>query len=211
MRYYPVYFDLNGKEVLVVGGGQVAYRKVRTLVEHGAIVRIVSPEIIKELRAMVDGKTCFWDRKEYTSEDIGSAFIIFSCTQRENINQQVARDAQACCRPVNVVDNPQICSFIVPALLERGHLSIAVSTSGKSPIVARQIRDELEKLYGEEMELYLDMLGEWRKTVKQKLPQDRREKFWAKVTDGEVRDLIKKGLITEAEEVIKSCFQSLSD
>ncbi|MDR3271789.1 MAG: bifunctional precorrin-2 dehydrogenase/sirohydrochlorin ferrochelatase, partial [Peptococcaceae bacterium] len=110
---------------------------------------------------------------------------------------------------INVVDDPEQCSFVLPAILARGSLNIAVSTSGKSPKAAGQIRDELAALYGADMEAYLDLLGAWRPRVKQFLDTRQKESFWAKVTDGEVRALIQAGRMAEAEGVIEQCFQSL--
>ncbi|MDR3289254.1 MAG: bifunctional precorrin-2 dehydrogenase/sirohydrochlorin ferrochelatase [Peptococcaceae bacterium] len=207
--YYPIYIDMREREVLVVGGGSVALRKVRVLREHGAVVRIVAPEIVDELKAMIDGCHCIWEKKEYAAGMIGDAWMVFSCTQREELNRQIAQDAWNSRCLVNVVDNPEQCSFIVPAILERGPLSIAVSTSGKSPLAARQIRDELGAQYGEEMGVYLELLGEWRQRVKQSLTVEQRARFWTRTTDGEVRSLVKEGRILEAKGVVEKCFQSL--
>lgn len=210
-RYYPIFMDLQNREVLVVGGGAVAQRKVKSLLDHGALVRIVSPEIKEELRTLIDGKQCRWEQKEYAPDDVGNAFLVFSCTERKETNRQVAEEAHSCCRPVNVVDDPAQGSFIVPSTMERGDLKIAVSTSGASPLVARQIRCELERFYGKEMECYLELLGKWRPVATLSLPKERRGQFWQRVTDGEVLALIKNQQVTAAEGVIEDCFRSLLD
>ena len=157
-QYYPIFMDLKTQPVLVVGGGIVALRKVQTLIHHGAVVYIVSPRLVPELKELVDGKSCFWLEKEYSSEDLRETVLVFSCTEKEDINAKVSSDAKARYRPVNVVDDPEKCSFIVPSMMERGDLKIAVSTGGSSPIVARQVRAELENLYGYEMADYLRLL-----------------------------------------------------
>jgi precorrin-2 dehydrogenase / sirohydrochlorin ferrochelatase len=208
-HYYPIYVELQNKPVLVVGGGVVAYRKVVTLLDYGATVRIVSPKLLPELKALVESVRCFWVEKEYTPSDIQDAILVFSCTEKEEVNAKVSQNANAAFRLINVVDDPEKCTFIVPSILERGDLTIAVSTSGSSPIVARQIRSELEIHYGDEMKEYLALLKSWRKPVKSQLSQGQKEVFWAKVTDGEVLDLIKNGQLEQAKGVIENCFRSL--
>ena len=210
-QYYPIFMDLTAQPVLVVGGGAVALRKVQTLIDHGAYVQIVSPRLLPELRELVDEKTCFWLEKNYSSEDIQEVVLVFSCTEKEAVNAQVANDANAHHRPVNVVDDPEKCTFIVPSIMERGDLKIAVSTGGSSPIVAQQVRAELQSLYGQEMAEYLSLLKTWRRLAKKSLPSETRKVFWQRVTDGEVRELIKAQRLTEAEGVVEKCFQSLLD
>jgi precorrin-2 dehydrogenase / sirohydrochlorin ferrochelatase len=208
-HYYPIFVDLENKPVLVVGGGTVAYRKVVTLLNHGAIVKIVSPQILPELKVLVDSVRCIWEEKKYSPEDIGDASLVFSCTEKEDVNAQVSKNAKEEFRLINVVDDPEKCTFIVPSILERGDLTIAVSTSGSSPIVARQIRANLEKLYGEEIKVYLELLKSWRKPVKSSLSQEQKEVFWARATDGEILELIKRGQLDDAKGVLESCFRSL--
>jgi len=186
-------------------------RKVQTLMHHGALVHIVSPRLVPELKELIDEKTCFWTEKDYSIEDMQEAILVFSCTEKEEVNAQVAKDANAHHRPVNVVDDPEKCSFIVPSIMERGDLKIAVSTGGSSPIVARQVRAELQSLYGQEMAEYLTLLKTWRSLAKRSLPSEKRSIFWQRATDGEVRELIKAQRLTEAEGVVEKCFQSLLD
>ncbi len=210
-HYYPLFMNLKNRWVLVVGGGEVAYRKVQTLLTHHALVRIVSPQLNSQLQLLVDDQRCVWLQKEYALQDIQDAVLVFSCTEIKAVNTQVARDADDVIRPVNVVDDPEKCSFIVPSLLEQGDLSIAVSTGGASPIVARQIRVQLEELYGNSMAEYLALLKTWRLEIKCKLPEVKRRVFWEKVTDGAILEMIKAKRLKEAKGVIEQCFQSLLD
>ncbi|MHB8125817.1 MAG: precorrin-2 dehydrogenase/sirohydrochlorin ferrochelatase family protein [Desulfitobacteriaceae bacterium] len=209
--YYPLFIDLKDQWVLVVGGGAVANRKVKTLLAHHALVRIVSPQLIPSLEILVDDKCCFWSQKEYAVTDLQGVVLVFSCTEKEDLNAQVALDAKVALRLVNVVDDPEKCSFIVPSLMERGDLSIAVSTGGASPIVARQIRMQLEELYGDSMAEYLALLKTWRPEIKRKLTKVNRQVFWKKVTDGIILDMIKANHLKEAKGVVEQCFQSLLD
>lgn len=208
-HYYPVFMDLENKSVLVVGGGKVAQRKVETLIAHSAKVRIVAPQLMPELLALVQAGKCLWEEREYEDGDIRDAVLIFSCTEKEEVNAQVALAAKTGQRPVNVVDDPDKCSFIVPSILERGDLTIAVSTAGSSPLVARQVRTEIGEVYGEEMAEYLALLKKWRAEIKQSLPPGKRREFWASVTDGRVRNLVEQGQMKVAEGVVEQCFRSL--
>lgn len=209
--YYPIFVDLENKPVLVIGGGNVAYRKVMTLLDHRAIVHIISPQILPELKALVDSKRCFWSEKEYDREDIKDAAIIFSCTEKDEVNSAVSQDAHKLHRLINVVDDPEKCSFIVPSIMQQGDLKIAVSTGGSSPIVARQIRKQLESQYDQSYAEYLSLLRGWRNKVKADLSLAQKQLFWDKVTDGEVLELVKNGHLNEAKGVIESCFRSLLD
>lgn len=210
-HYYPIFMNLEFQTVLVVGGGAVALRKVQTLLAHGAIVRIVAPHLIQELQEMINGHTCLWTDKEYSSEDIQDAILVFSCTEKKEVNDQVACDSKTNRRLVNVVDDSSKCSFIVPSTMEKGDLQIAVSTGGSSPIVAKQVRAELETLYGDGMVEYLKLLKTWRPIAKSRISIHKRKLFWDKVTDGEVLRLIKEQHLSEAKGVIEQCFQSLLD
>ncbi|MFZ3102409.1 MAG: bifunctional precorrin-2 dehydrogenase/sirohydrochlorin ferrochelatase [Desulfitobacteriaceae bacterium] len=210
-HFYPLFMNLKNRWVLVVGGGEVAYRKVQTLLNHQALVRIISPHLVPQLQRLVDDQQCVWVKKEYAWRDIQEAVLIFACTEQEAVNAQVARDANNLVRPINVVDDLEKCNFIVPSLMERGDLSIAVSTSGASPIVARQIRAQLEELYGDPMAEYLALLKTWRVEIKRKLPESKRRTFWEKVTDGAILEMIKAKRLKEAKGVIEQCFQSLLD
>lgn len=209
MSYYPLYLDLENKTVLVVGGGAVACRKVETLLEYGAAVKIVSPRVTDGLEALIDQERCLWIARTYSPEDIHGSVLVFSCTEKEEINARVAGDAKTHNIPVNVVDDPDKCSFFVPSVLKRGDLSIAVSTTGSSPKVAGRIRRQLEEIYGNEMAVYLTLLRTWRREIKDRLPPEKRLLFWEKVTDGHVLEHIKNGQLDQAKEVIENCFRSL--
>ena len=208
-KYYPIYVDIQDQPVLVVGGGTVALRKVETLLAYGAIVRIVSPCLVPELEALVDNRQCFWSCKNYSDEDLQDAVLVFSCTEKEEVNAAVAGQARKQGRPVNVVDDPVKCSFIVPSIWQQGDLCIAVSTGGSSPIMARQIRQEIAAHYGQETAAYLNVLKAWRNRAKEGLTPDKRQQFWETATSPHVRELVRTGRLDEVKGVIEACFRSL--
>jgi precorrin-2 dehydrogenase/sirohydrochlorin ferrochelatase len=208
--YYPLFINLKDKLVVVVGGGAVAYRKVKTLLDYQALVRIVSPRVIPSLMLLIDDQRCYWSQKEYSVTDLQGAALVFACTDNKDVNNQVALDAEVAFCPVNVVNDPEKCSFIVPSIFRNGDLNIAVSTAGSSPVVARQIRMQLQELYGDPMMAeYLDLLKSWRPKVKRKLTEEKRRAFWEKVTDGAILNMIKANRLKEAKGVVEQCFQSL--
>ncbi|MFQ5645830.1 MAG: bifunctional precorrin-2 dehydrogenase/sirohydrochlorin ferrochelatase [bacterium] len=163
-RYYPLHLDLAGKICVVVGGGRVAERKVNTLLQYGAAVVLVSPEISEKLSELVSEIT--WHKRSYRKGDLEKAFLAYSATDDNAINRQVYEEARHRNILVNVVDVPDLCNFIVPSIVSRGDLSLSVSTGGKSPALSKKIRKELEKSYGGEYADYLILLGNIREFVK---------------------------------------------
>ena len=155
-----MFLDLDGKLCVVVGGGEVANRKARKLLQARARVVVISPEIKPELASMA-----FEVRKRpYEEGDLEGAFLVFATTDRREVNAAVAREAQARGIPVNVADNPPEGDFALPSTLRRGHLQVAVSTGGASPTLARRVRRELEAAFGPEWAGIVEELGRARKS-----------------------------------------------
>ena len=144
--YYPVYLSLEGKKCVVVGGGEVAWRKVETLLAAGTKVCLVSPEITPGIDELVKAGKLVHIRREYRTGDLEGAFLVIGATDNEDINRQVACDAEKTGILVNIVDVPKLCNFIVPSKVERGDLIISISTGGTSPALAKKIRKQLEGL-----------------------------------------------------------------
>ena len=189
--YYPVFLDLAEKRCVIVGGGQVAERKCRSLMKTGTLITVVAPEITKGLRAYKDKGVIIHIGRDYRKSDIVSAYIVISATDSRETNERVARDAQSLHKLVNVVDTPDLCNFIVPSVFRRGMLSIAVSTGGVSPAFAKEIRKELEKIYGPELAGKLKAIGKMRDRAKKEITgKKERERFIKKTTLA-----IKKGVI----------------
>jgi precorrin-2 dehydrogenase/sirohydrochlorin ferrochelatase len=164
-RFYPILVDLQGKRALVVGGGKVAQRKIETLLEHGASVRVVARDLTPPLEELRRGKKVEYLGVEFSDAFLEGAFFVFSATDDASLNRRVSRAAQQRGLLVNAVDQPADCNFIVPSVLSRGDLLVAVSTSGKSPAFARKVRLELERHFGEEYGLFLNLMGSLRKEI----------------------------------------------
>lgn len=157
--YYPVFLNLKGKKCVVVGGGKVAERKALSLLRSGAEVIVISPECTGRLKKEnLKGRIKYISRV-YKKGDLKNAFLVIAATDSGETNKRISEDAPYL---VNVVDMPLLCNFIVPSVVRRGPLTIAVSTSGISPSLARTIRKELEGLYGREFEKHLNYIKKMR-------------------------------------------------
>ncbi len=158
-RYYPVYLDISGKKCVIVGGGKVAFRKACSLQDAGGEVAVVSPDICMELEKQ-KGLTVI--KKNYEEGFIDNAFLVIAATDNEEVNKRVAADAEKRNLMINVVDCPELCSFTVPSTISRGDLCISISTAGASPAFAKNIRRELEGVFGPEYEEFVNLLSKMR-------------------------------------------------
>lgn len=203
MGYYPVMIDLSGRKCLVVGGGEVGARKVRALSEAGAMVTVVAPEVDPALESMDRVEIL---RRDYRTGDVSGAALVFAATGDRSVNMTVADDARAAGIPVNVVDDPELCSFIVPSVVRRGDLVIAVSTSGASPALAKRIRRDIEACYGPEYAGLVALMGELRTEVKARYQSHReREAAFGRMLECGILELLSQGRIDEARERAVEC------
>ena len=163
--FYPILVELQRKKALVVGGGKVAQRKIETLLECGAFVQVVARELTAELEELRSWRQIEFLGGEFSEAYLEGAFLVFAATDDVLLNRRVSQAAQQRGLLVNAVDQPADCNFIVPSVLTRGDLLIAVSTSGKSPAFARKVRVELERHFGEEYGLFLSLMGNLRKEI----------------------------------------------
>jgi precorrin-2 dehydrogenase/sirohydrochlorin ferrochelatase len=193
MRYFPVFLDLKGKLCVVVGGGQVAERKVLSLLKAGASVRVIGPELTKSLaRLWEDGRIDHRSRP-FRSGDLRQAFLSIAATDDRATNELVFRQAANQKIPVNVVDDPEHSSFIVPSLVDRGDLLLAISTSGQSPALARALRRKLQKDIGPEYASWVKLLGALRAEILSLgFGQKRNQKIFRKLVQEDFLSLIRK-------------------
>lgn len=165
MSYYPAFLDLHGKKVVIVGGGVVAQRKVETLLQYGADLFLAARELTQALKDHVDRGRIRFLGTEFGETDLEGATLVIAATDDPVLNRRVSLSARQRGILVNAVDQPEDCTFIVPSVVRRGDLVIAVSTSGKSPALARQLRERLGELFGPEYEPYLRVMGRLREWV----------------------------------------------
>ena len=164
-KYYPVSLDMTDKRCVIIGGGEVAERKAERLIECGAQVVIVSRSLTPLLEDRKKASKIEQIDADYEKKTLRGAFMVIGATDRDDVNAQVSQDALSLGILVNIVDDPDRCNFILPSLLQQGDLSIAISTGGKSPALARKIREELQQQYGPEFKTLLGIMGSLRKKV----------------------------------------------
>lgn len=206
MAYYPLYVDLEGKRCVVIGGGDVAERKVGSLLECDANVEVISPELTPGLTKLAQEGMLEIVSREYQPGDLKDAALAIVATDNTAVNMAVHREATENQIPVNVVDVPELCSFIVPSTIRRGDLIISISTSGSCPALAKDIRKRLEQSFGGEYGAFCDVLKDFRKDVIDKYddPKDRTEALRRLITSDAI-DLIRARDKRALEERVKSC------
>ena len=165
MRYFPVFLDLKEKRCIVVGGGSVAERKVKNLLKAGARVVVISPKLTALLSRLREEEKIIHLPRPYRKKDLKEALLAIAATDDRAVNERIFREAAASRIPVNVVDDPAHSSFIVPSIVRKKDLLVAISTSGRSPALARLLRQKLEREIGPEYPRFLKLLGKVRKRV----------------------------------------------
>lgn len=208
--YYPVFLDLTGKECVVVGGGTVAERKCLSIIWTGARVTVISPRITKRLEGLAREGRLKHRKRLYRNGDLRSAFMVIAATDSEKTNKKVAAEASRCRVLINVVDTPALCTFIVPSVVRRGPLTVAVSTGGASPATAKTIRKELEALYGPSFSRYLTFVAKLRGRV-MKTVQDRkrREAMLKSIASRKNIDVLRQKGFAEARKAALAPWQEL--
>ncbi len=205
MRYYPIFLDIKDKPCVVVGGGSVAERKVISLLDAGARVTVISPEATPVLNGMATAGRVAIKKRSYQDGDLDGAFMAYAATDDEGINGLVAEEAKRRRVLLNVADTPALCDFIVPSVVERGRLSIAISTSGASPAFAMRLRKELEKMYGEEYAVFLDIMAAVRqKLLTRGVENDKNRKIFNELASSGIPSMIRDGRWEEVDQTIVS-------
>jgi len=204
MRYYPVLLNLNEKPVIVLGGGPVAERKVLPLLACGARVTVISPSLTKKLSYLAQAGAIRYRKKRWGPADVRGAFMILATTNDPKGNADAARRIDSELHLINVADDPSLCNFIMPSVITRGNLIIAVSTSGKSPALARRIRQELEKSFGTAYGQFVRLLGDIRDQVRKQVPSIRRQRnIMNRLAASDVLSLLRAGHQAQASRRIR--------
>ena len=206
MAHYPIGIALTNRRCVVVGGGAVAERKVETLLQFRAAVRVVAPELTQRLSALAGEGTIEHAARAYEHGVLDGAFLVIAATDDGDTNKSVSAEAQRRGVLVNVVDDPGLCTFFVPATVRRADLVISVSTSGNSPAMARRVREKLESLFGPEYGELAELMGGVREEVKAKYPdQADRSRAFVRILDSDAMDLLAQGKRDEALARARKC------
>ncbi|TZE81813.1 precorrin-2 dehydrogenase/sirohydrochlorin ferrochelatase family protein [Calorimonas adulescens] len=168
MAYYPIMLNIKNKKCLVVGGGKVALRKILSFVEGEALITVISPSFDEEIIKLAAKEKVELIRREYQQGDVRGFFVAIAATDDEKVNKLVASDGEKYNMLVNVVDDKDLSSFIVPSIVRRGDLIISISTSGKSPLFSRMIKEKLESIFNADYEKLLQKLYQKRIELKDK-------------------------------------------
>ena len=203
MAYYPLFLEVKGRPCLVVGGGQVAARKVEGLLAAEARVTVISPSLEADLSKLKAERRIQHIGRGYQHADLKGYTVVIAATDDEATNERVADDARHSGIPINVVDQPALCDFIVPSVIRRGDVVIAISTGGLSPALARWLREELEAYLSEDFEHLAALLAEVRHDLRERGISVEPE-AWQQAIDSPLRELIAAGRLEDAKARILS-------
>ena len=209
MNTFPLFFKLEDRKVLIVGGGDVALRKADLLSRAGASITVLAPDICDELQALLSNSKHALIYANYDKSHMSGARIIIAATDNEPLNHQIHADATDLNIPVNVVDTPPLCDFIFPAIVDRNPIVIGISSNGKAPVLARLLRARLETLIPQGYGKLAKLAGEFRTEVKAKIPTlTGRRQFWERAFEGKVSELMFAGNESQATEQLQADLDS---
>jgi len=211
-QLFPVFLNLTGKPCLVLGGGQVALRKVMNLLACGAVVKVVSPQAVDEIKHCSEQGLIQWLPRELETADLCGIFMLFAASSDQDANQQAVDWCRQRNILVNAVDDPPNCDFYVPSVLRRNSLVVAISTEGKSPLYARKLREELEAIITPAHGEYVDLLGEQREIIKETVSDIKvRKKIFEALIASDILDLLRRGDKEKVRERVQECISSWQD
>lgn len=208
MKYYPAFLDLKDKKAVVAGGGKVAERKVRLLIVAGASVKLISPDITNNLNKLAEKGLLKHVKRSFRKGDTKGAFIVIAGTSSLELNAKIAKEAQ---HLVNVVDMPSEGNYIVPSVVKRGPLTIAISTEGASPALSKAIRKELENYYGREFARYLGLTELLRKEAMKTISDSKkRRRFLKSLASEELLTMLRSKGFSAVKKILLSSLNNFS-
>jgi precorrin-2 dehydrogenase/sirohydrochlorin ferrochelatase len=203
MRYYPIQLDIQNRPCLVVGGGAVGTRKVNTLLKCGAKVTVVSREVSPRVAELARAGSIVVEKRDYRSADLDGKVLVIGATNDERLNRRISRDAQSRQVPCNIVDRPEVCSFILPAIVQRGDLMITISTSGKSPALAKNLRKRLERQFGDEYAQMLKLMGAVRrKLLRQEHAPEAHKPLFEALVEADLAAMIRDRRLDDIDQLL---------
>nr|MCS5586828.1 siroheme synthase CysG [Gammaproteobacteria bacterium] len=212
MNYLPIFIDIKQKPCLVIGGGDIALRKINLLLKANAAITCVSKECCSGIEKLIEDNKISYIEKAFEATDIDAQVLIVSATDDSELNAQVSTLAKAANIPVNVVDSPDLCSFVMPSIVDRSPIVIAISSAGKAPVLARLIRAKLESTIPHAYGKLAELAGNFRDQVKEKFNniEDRRY-FWEKTFSGIVAEKVFSGKVDEAKADLQAQLDGSTD
>ncbi|NTU89797.1 MAG: bifunctional precorrin-2 dehydrogenase/sirohydrochlorin ferrochelatase [Actinobacteria bacterium] len=200
---YPLFLDLMDREVVVVGAGKVAERKIATLLEYGANIMVIAPVATKAIEDWDKSGEILWVKRPYQENDLAGACMVICAVGIPSVNEDVFNEATANNTLINVVDVPRMCNFIVPSVVRRGPLQIAISTSGAAPTVAKQIRHDLEERYPDVWTDYMLLLGQIRSLVMANVPGSdmQRKPLFEAISNSDILERLRAGESLNARDM----------
>lgn len=211
MEYLPLFVDLNDRACLVVGGGEIAARKASLLLKANAKVTIVAPALSPSTQSLVDSEQVTWLDTIFADTHLDEQSLVIAATDKNDVNKKVYQQAKANNVLVNVADCPELCDFILPSILDRSPLVVAISSGGHSPILARQLRARLETLIPPSYGRLANLVGGYRDAVKAKFSKlDMRRRFWETILQGQVADHVLAGRDELGEQTLQAILDDAS-
>ncbi len=201
--YYPIFLSIKGKRCVVIGGGKIAEGKVDKLLDCDAIVTVISPELTDKMRERATRNEFTYIPRVYEKGDIKGSYLALVATDDRKVNQTAADEARELGILVNTADDVKNCDFIAPAIVQRGDLTIAISTAGRSPAMARRVREELQELFTDEYANLLTVLAEARAIIRGNGMRPDPEE-WQRAIDDELRSLVRRGELEAAKDRLVS-------
>jgi len=212
MQYFPVFLDAKYINAVVIGGGDVAARKIELLLKTTKRITVISPELSVSVKRLVEEHQLSLLAREYASGDLQSFNLAIAATDITSINQAVAKEGNDLNMLLNVVDEPELCSYITPAIIDRDPMIVAMSSSGKSPILIRMLREQIEKIMPEQYGRLADFSFKFREHVKARVESIKaRRQFWEQVLRGKIGEAVLKGETTEPEKQLINKLKSPSE
>ena len=190
---FPIFLKLDRRDCLVVGGTALLEAKVQSLVSRGAEVKLVANDVTDAIRSLVDVGRVRWERRSFRTSDLDEAALVIAADREQAVNEQVFAESEARHIPCNVVDQPALCNFYYPAIVDRGQLQIAISTGGRSPSLASGIRVELEQQFGPEYGEWVDALGRARERIlATRTASERRTRILKRIASKQALELFRR-------------------
>jgi precorrin-2 dehydrogenase/sirohydrochlorin ferrochelatase len=199
MGYYPIALRLDGRTCVVIGGGEVAARKVEALLAAGGRVTVVAPELTDRLAALAETHEIVHHARLYRSGDLSGAFLAVAATDDRAVQRAIASEAEQEHALLNVVDVPTLCSFFLPAVVQRGKVSVAISTGGASPALARKLRETLSRQIGDEYAVFADVLARLRARL---APSRNRREVFEQLVDSPALSWLREGRFQDVDRLL---------